>query len=130
MFSFKPTVLNTSWLQDSVSSMQTMLAFASSNPDEQVGSNVQINFAQRDLACKQHDLEQLERDCLKRVLVEERRRFAELTTCLDPVLVCLFQFTHSFAYAKRHMFCKINLSWRPGNLSSDSQLHCLHSNSK
>ena len=50
---------------------------------------VQINFVQHDLACKQRALESLEQRCLQAVAVEERRRFAELSTCLNPLLVSL-----------------------------------------
>lgn len=49
--------------------------------------NVQINFVQHDLACKQRALEQLEQRCQESVAIEERRRFAELATCLNPLVV-------------------------------------------
>ncbi|EUB61710.1 hypothetical protein EGR_03524 [Echinococcus granulosus] len=54
--------------------------------DDFEAPNVQINFAQHDLACKQRALEHLEQRCLEAVAVEERRRFAELSTCLNPLL--------------------------------------------
>ncbi|KAM3178916.1 hypothetical protein ACTXT7_001592 [Hymenolepis weldensis] len=57
--------------------------------DDYDAPNVQINFAQHDLACKQRALEQLEQRCQESVAVEERRRFAELATCLSPLVTCL-----------------------------------------
>ncbi|KAF8564546.1 hypothetical protein P879_05375 [Paragonimus westermani] len=50
------------------------------------GDNVQMNFVQHDLEVKQRTLAELERTSLRRAVVEERRRFAELITCLKPVL--------------------------------------------
>ncbi|BHF82564.1 Metastasis suppressor protein 1 [Sparganum proliferum] len=76
-------------------STTTMLAFAHEEPSSVdvscysasgTSSSVQANFVQQDLLCKQRALESLERNCLKRAVVEERRRFTELTTCLEPVL--------------------------------------------
>uniref|UniRef100_A0A0X3NUD8 IMD domain-containing protein n=2 Tax=Schistocephalus solidus TaxID=70667 RepID=A0A0X3NUD8_SCHSO len=76
-------------------SSTTMLAFAHEEPSSVdtscylpsgASSSVQANFVQQDLLCKQRALESLERNCLKRAVVEERRRFTELTTCLEPVL--------------------------------------------
>ncbi|VDN14236.1 unnamed protein product [Dibothriocephalus latus] len=73
-----------------------MLAFAHEEPSSidascysttsGASSSVQANFVQQDLICKQRALESLERNCLKRTVVEERRRFTEFTTCLEPVL--------------------------------------------
>ncbi len=60
---------------------------AAFDKDDFEAPNVQINFVQHDLACKQRALEQLEQRCLDAISVEERRRFAELSTCLEPVLV-------------------------------------------
>ncbi|VDK22431.1 unnamed protein product [Taenia asiatica] len=57
--------------------------------DDFEAPNVQINFAQHDLACKQRALEHLEQRCLEAVAVEERRRFAELSTCLNPLLIAI-----------------------------------------
>ncbi|VDM16246.1 unnamed protein product [Hydatigera taeniaeformis] len=54
--------------------------------DDFEAPNVQINFVQHDLACKQRALEHLEQRCREAVAVEERRRFAELSTCLNPLL--------------------------------------------
>ncbi|VDL95909.1 unnamed protein product [Schistocephalus solidus] len=79
-------------------SSTTMLAFAHEEPSSVdtscylpsgASSSVQANFVQQDLLCKQRALESLERNCLKRAVVEERRRFTELTTCLEPVLLDL-----------------------------------------
>ncbi|KER26791.1 hypothetical protein T265_13925, partial [Opisthorchis viverrini] len=50
------------------------------------GDNVQLNFIKHDLELKQRTLAELERVNLRRAVVEERRRFAELITCLKPVL--------------------------------------------
>ncbi|KAF7240696.1 hypothetical protein EG68_10623 [Paragonimus skrjabini miyazakii] len=50
------------------------------------GDNVQMNFIQHDLEVKQHTLAELERTNLRRAVAEGRRRFAELITCLKPVL--------------------------------------------
>ncbi|KAF7260941.1 hypothetical protein EG68_01812 [Paragonimus skrjabini miyazakii] len=50
------------------------------------GDTVQMNFVQHDLEVKQRTLAELERTNLRRAVVEERRRFAELITCLKPVL--------------------------------------------
>ncbi|CAH8647581.1 unnamed protein product [Dicrocoelium dendriticum] len=55
-------------------------------PDSTMGDNVQLNFLQHDLELKQRTLAELERSSLRRAVVEERRRFAELMTCLKPVL--------------------------------------------
>ncbi|CAH8572269.1 unnamed protein product [Heterobilharzia americana] len=52
----------------------------------QSGDNMHLNFAQHDLILKQRTLAELERVSLRRAVVEERRRFAELLTCLKPVL--------------------------------------------
>ncbi|VDP79070.1 unnamed protein product [Echinostoma caproni] len=52
----------------------------------QTGENVQLNFVQHDLALKRRTMAELERANLRRAVVEERRRFAELITCLKPVL--------------------------------------------
>nr|CDS28516.1 metastasis suppressor protein 1 [Hymenolepis microstoma] len=54
--------------------------------DDYDAPSVQINFVQHDLACKQRALEQLEQRCLQSVAEEERRRFAELATCLSPLV--------------------------------------------
>ncbi|KAA0194730.1 Metastasis suppressor protein 1 [Fasciolopsis buskii] len=54
--------------------------------EAQTGENVQLNFVQHDLAVKRRTLAELERANLRRAVVEERRRFAELITCLKPVL--------------------------------------------
>ncbi|KAH9580408.1 Metastasis suppressor protein 1, variant 2 [Schistosoma haematobium] len=51
------------------------------------GDNMHLNFVQHDLILKQQTLAELERVSLRRAVVEERRRFAELLTCLKPVLV-------------------------------------------
>ncbi|CAH8614418.1 unnamed protein product [Schistosoma rodhaini] len=50
------------------------------------GDNMHLNFVQHDLILKQQTLAELERVSLRRAVVEERRRFAELLTCLKPVL--------------------------------------------
>ncbi|TNN18497.1 Metastasis suppressor protein isoform 1 [Schistosoma japonicum] len=50
------------------------------------GDNMHLNFVQHDLIMKQQTLAELERVSLRRAVVEERRRFAELLTCLKPVL--------------------------------------------
>ncbi|TPP56958.1 Metastasis suppressor protein 1 [Fasciola gigantica] len=71
----------------------------------QTGENVQLNFVQHDLAVKRRTLAELERANLRRAVVEERRRFAELITCLKPVLVSLQRFgllSHSFGHLKAH----------------------------
>ncbi|CAH8860386.1 unnamed protein product [Trichobilharzia szidati] len=52
----------------------------------QSGDNMHLNFAQHDLILKQRTLAELERVSLRRAVIEERRRFAELLTCLKPVL--------------------------------------------
>ncbi|CAH8287445.1 unnamed protein product, partial [Schistosoma turkestanicum] len=50
------------------------------------GDNMHLNFVQHDLILKRQTLAELERVSLRRAVVEERRRFAELLTCLKPVL--------------------------------------------
>ncbi|VDL58277.1 unnamed protein product [Hymenolepis diminuta] len=64
--------------------------------DDYDAPNVQINFAQHDLACKQRALEQLEQRCQESVAVEERRRFAELATCLSPLVVSYMLYIYPF----------------------------------
>ncbi|KAF5395271.1 hypothetical protein PHET_12474 [Paragonimus heterotremus] len=44
-----------------------------------------MNLIEHDLEIKQYTLAELERTNLRRTVVEERRRFDEVFTCLKPV---------------------------------------------
>ncbi|VDO04592.1 unnamed protein product [Rodentolepis nana] len=82
----KKRIKRKSFIKSKLRSLDRGGVTAAFEKDDYDAPSVQINFVQHDLACKQRALEQLEQRCLQSVAEEERRRFAELATCLSPLV--------------------------------------------
>ncbi|CAL8090459.1 unnamed protein product [Calicophoron daubneyi] len=85
------------------------------------GENVQLNFIQHDLALKQQTLAELERVSLRRAVVEERRRYAELITCLKPVLDSQLAVFNDSGSINDSISAIIRNNYDPNDLPNDTE---------